>query len=492
MKLRRHRFTVLGTYFLVIATVASVGAAVWRSTQRSTRDPAQRYMLAAVKRGDLFPSMTASGRVESSVRTVVECELENITIGVLGQPLSAGGASVLLSIVPEGTMVKKGDVLATLDSSDYEELLRQQRITVERSRADFRTAELNVEIAKLAVREFRDGSMVEAVNDFRRTIAMAQADMVRVDERLSWSRRMLEKGYVPKGQVIGEEFNRAKAEFALSQERAALDLFTKWTAPTALRRRQVAVLGAEATLAYQRTRLARNLERLAKLEKQVERCTIHAEHDGLVIYANDERRNIHIEPGIYVRQRQDLMYLPDLTSMEVVTALHESLVKTVEKGMHAKIYVEGLPDRRFEGHVTTVAAIPTPNLRSDVRYFDSTVRLDHAPKGLLPGMTARVEIDLERRNDVLTVPAMAVTREQGHEYCYVVHDEGLERREVTLGEGTKDLLEISEGLKEGESVVLNPVLSEVEQDTIAVAEQDSPVGTASTAPKDAAELVSSN
>ena len=98
----------------------------------------------ACSRTDLYPALTASGRVESSSRTVVECELENITIGVLGERLWAGGSSVLLSIVPEGSMVHKGDVLAVLDASEYEELLRQQQITVERSRADHRQAELDL------------------------------------------------------------------------------------------------------------------------------------------------------------------------------------------------------------------------------------------------------------------------------------------------------------------------------------------------------------
>ncbi len=100
------------------------------------------YALASVCRTDLFPSLTASGQIAVWYRTVIECELENIVIGVLGQRLWVGGASVLLSIVPEGSVVHRGDVLAVLDASEYEELLRQQQITVERSRADHRQAEL--------------------------------------------------------------------------------------------------------------------------------------------------------------------------------------------------------------------------------------------------------------------------------------------------------------------------------------------------------------
>ena len=107
--------------------------------------------------------------------------------------------------------------------------------------------------------------------------------------------------------------------------------------------------------------------------------------------------------------------------------------------MRAKVVVEGLPNRRLEGHVTDIAALPTFNWRSDVRYFDGKVKLDNPPRGILPGMTAHVEIALNRRDHVLAVPVEAVTQEDGREICYVAHEDGLERREVKLGEGTAGL-----------------------------------------------------
>ena len=122
---------------ITLGAVTTVGLAYATTGRHGTQSPAEKYALAHVQRTDLYPALTASGRVESSQRTVIECELENITIGVMGERLYAGGSSVLLSIVPDGTMVHKGDVLAVLDASEYEELLRQQRITVERSRADY-------------------------------------------------------------------------------------------------------------------------------------------------------------------------------------------------------------------------------------------------------------------------------------------------------------------------------------------------------------------
>src|SRR6185437_9687095 len=86
---------------------------------------------APVRRVDLHVSTTAAGEVESSNSTVIECEVEALEIGVKGQRLATGGSSTILTVAPEGTQVKKGDVICVLDASEYDELVRQQQMTVE-------------------------------------------------------------------------------------------------------------------------------------------------------------------------------------------------------------------------------------------------------------------------------------------------------------------------------------------------------------------------
>jgi len=426
---------------------------------------AERYVTTGVRRADLFPTLTASGLVESSKRTVVECELENITVGVRGQRLAAGGASVLLSVIPEGSIVKRGDVLAVLDSSDYEELLRLQRITLERAAADHVQAELDVEIAKLAVQEFVEGTLNETIQDFEGKILLARYDLERAIERLSWCRRMKDKGYVPASMVSSEDYKRAQMALTLTRQESAYALFKKFTAPKTTMVLKGAVRGAQEILEYQQLRHERNRDRLASLETQVEHCTIRAPHDGFVIYANNSDRSIVIEPGLPVRQRQPLFYLPDLNDMEVVTMLHESIVDKVSPAMRANVQVEGIGNRRIEGHVTSIAPISIFNWRTDAKYFAGIVKLEHVPVGLKPGMTAEVEIDMPRRENVLAVPSEAIRIEDGHDVCAVVHEDGLERREVKLGRLTRDLAEVTQGLEEGEQVVLNPSHDDVNQET---------------------------
>ena len=108
--------------------------------------------------------------------------------------------------------------------------------------------------------------------------------------------------------------------------------------------------------------------------------------------------------------------------------------------------------------------MPVLNLRSDVKYFEGIVRLENVPSGLRPGMSAEVRIALPRVENVLTVPSDAVRFENGHDYCFVANEEGLERRAVKLGQVTSDLSEITEGLEEGDQVVINPPKQDLERE----------------------------
>jgi HlyD family secretion protein len=409
-----------------------------------------------VRRTDLSVTLTAGGRVQSANRTVIKCQLESLEVRVRGQGMSAGGASTILSLIPDGTRVRRGDVLCRLDASEYEELVRQQQMNVVRADADHQRARLDVEIAQMAVREFLEGTMPQVLKDYDGRIVLAQSDLERATDRLTWSRRMLEKGYVSRALVANDELGLRRVSVDVSRLRLAREMYRRFSAARTRLELECQVVAAGTTLSFQTRRLRRNQERLANLERQVQRCTIRAPHDGFVIYANEEYRDVRIEPGVSVRQNQDLFYLPDLTQMEVETLLHESVANQVRTGMLARVRVEGVSDRLVEGHVDSVAQVPMRDRRTEIRYFIAEVQLDNVPRGLRPGMTAEVEITTARRRDVLSIPAEALAVEDGRKVCYIAGRDRLERREVKVGSSTRDLLEVTEGLAEGEEVILDP------------------------------------
>ncbi len=453
--------------------LASLGGLGWYARNRAqARVPARdRFPITAVRRADLHPTLKAGGQLESAKRTIIECRLENFSAGVQGQRIYAGGSSVLLQIIPEGTVVKKGDVLAVLDSSDYEELLRVQRINLQRAEADKLQADLDHEIARLALAEYRDGTLKEQEEDFRRRVALARADLNQARDRLAWSRSMKAKGYVSTSVVSTDEYTAAELELKLQQEEGAFQVFRKYTASRTLRGLEGDIIAARTTLDYQTLRVDRHRDRLKILEEQVANCTIRAPHDGYVVYAHDRRHDLLIEEGMPVREGQDLIYLPDLNDMEVVAMLNESIVPEVRPGMKVSIQVEGLPGRMLHGRVRKVGQIAISNWRTDVNYYEGFVTIEGVEPGLRPGMTSQVEIDLPLRDDVLTVPSESVVNNEGQVVCYVVHGDDLERRPVKLGRVTQNLTEVTAGLREGEQIVLDPDPEEMldeSEDTTAV------------------------
>ncbi len=461
-------------FFLLPGLVLSAVVAIWCWGIPQSWEPVRRSKeelalipTTAVRRTDLSASLTAGGRVESSQSTIVECQLENLQMSSQGSAYSGGGSSTILSLVEEGATVRKGDVLCTLDASDYEEMARQQQINVERAQTENRQAELDLEVAHMAVREFREGLFKQTIQDYRGQIVLAESEMERGADRLKWSKRMVVKGYLPAGQVTNEEYNLARSSLTNAQMRSGLQVFQRYSAPKTLRELESRVRSAEATLAYQRTKLERNHERLRNLQLQVEQCTIRAPHDGFIIYANDRRHQVRIEPGVSVRRKQDLFLLPDLSRMEVVTLLHESIADEVRNGMPARVRVDGLPDRVLEGHVESISQLPIREQFNDVRYFIGHVQLDAIPRGLRPGMSAEVEIMTSLRQGVLAIPTEALAVELGRDVCYVRSPDGLERREVKVGKSTLDLIEVIVGLDAGEEVVNDPTRIDAASEVVA-------------------------
>ena len=110
----------------------------------------------------------------------------------------------------------------------------------------------------------------------------------------------------------------------------------------------------------------------------------------------------------------------------------------------------------MEGHVESIDLLATRSSSSGISYFFTVVTLDTIPRGLKPWMSAEVEIATERRVDVLAIPLGAYGFERGRDVCYVVSEHGIERRVIQTGQTTSEMVEVTEGLEEGEHVVLDP------------------------------------
>ena len=216
-------------------------------------------------------------------------------------------------------------------------------------------------------------------------------------------------------------------------------------------------------------------DRLKRLETQLEKCTIWAPDDGMVVYANDQIQSGRgggspqaiVEEGASIRERQSIIKLPDLSHMQVKCTIHESKVDSLQRGMRARIQIQ---DHEYQGVVTSIANQPEPSnwYSGNVKEYAAIASIDSDPHGLRPGMTAAVEILVADLPDVLTVPVQAVVEQNGRFSCWVNTPAGPQKRPVVLGMSNNTRIEIQDGLSEGEDVLLNPraTVEEAREDSV--------------------------
>lgn len=254
------------------------------------------------------------------------------------------------------------------------------------------------------------------------------------------------------------------------------------------------------------------------IEDQIRKCIITSPQDGMVVYfVSDQSRfgsgssQSIIAQGEPVKEGQKLMRIPDLRHMLVNTKVHEAMVSRIRgdiwqptgfcdvlraalfvqpdsfarllnlnampeirerlrdrelqkifDGMRATVRVEAFPDRILRGHVKSVATVAGQQdwMSADVKTYQTMVAIDESLEGLKPGMSAEVTIHVEStEQNVLTVPIQAVVGgvELGRQRKVFVNSaEGPKERDVTIGLSNEKIVEVKEGLQEGDEIVLNP------------------------------------
>jgi hypothetical protein len=169
-----------------------------------------------------------------------------------------------------------------------------------------------------------------------------------------------------------------------------------------------------------------------------------------------------IAQGEPVREGQKLMQIPDLRKMLVNTKVHEALVARVRPGQPVSVRINAYPDRLFPAHVESVATISMQQdfWAPDVKFYSTKVALDGEVDNLKPGMSAEVKIAVsDPLEKVLTIPVEAVigSAELGSKRrCYVMVSGRPTERDIEVGMSNERVVEVRDGLKEGDQVVLNP------------------------------------
>lgn len=192
----------------------------------------------------------------------------------------------------------------------------------------------------------------------------------------------------------------------------------------------------------------------SQIEDLVEGDTIYSPMKGTVLQINVSEEEV-------VDRTTALMTVADLDNMEVIIAVDELDINKIKLGQTATITSDVYPNEKFTGKVAKISMEGTN--QSGVTTYDVTIKLDDR-KSLMSGMNVDVEILSDSRENVLVVPIDAVHKLSG-EYMVTVKDSSGNKSDVKveLGLATKDKVEITSGLNEGDIIVYNAVQSNTTQ-----------------------------
>ncbi len=192
----------------------------------------------------------------------------------------------------------------------------------------------------------------------------------------------------------------------------------------------------------------------SQIEDLVEGDTIYSPMKGTVLQINVSEEEV-------VDRTTALMTIADLDNMEIVIAVDELDINKIKLGQTASITSDVYPNEKFTGKVAKISMEGTN--QSGVTTYDVTVKLDDR-KSLMSGMNVDVEILSDSRENVLVVPIDAVHKLNG-EYMVTVKDSAGNKSDVKveLGLTTKDRVEITSGLSEGDTIVYSVVQSNTTQ-----------------------------
>lgn len=445
-----------------------------------------------IKRSDFLISVIEGGTLQAVNEVNIRNEVE--------------GISRIIMIVPEGSYVKKGDLLVELDSSNARDAVNLQLIAVEKQQfgvtqakeqlqiqksiaeSEIRTAELRLEFAQSDLEKYLEGEYKQIHRKCEIDIATLQEKQKIDEDRYEWSKKLAEKGFETKSNLEKDQLTLHQTKLALETATNALWMVEQFDYPKRKRLLESNVDEAKSDLARIKLQTDRKLASYeadlhtqeitldlgkAKLErdqKNLAACKVFAPQDGMVVYPSSEgfySSESMIEEGATVRNRQILIKLPDVSEMKVTVKVHESHINMIQLGQPAFVVLDSMPDQRFNGSVSHINLLPDTQSRygnPNLKVYATEILVTDPLPDIKPGVSARAEIVVTNLQNVISVPIQVVATKQGRPVVYVGGGTEPKPTPVAIGMYNTKMIEITAGLREGDRVLLAPPFDMQEKD----------------------------
>jgi HlyD family secretion protein len=393
---KKRKRIILGAVVLGLAgAVVGIGAAL---RPDHAIDPSK---IVAVEKGDIAKSVVATGKIEPLSKVEVKSKASGIVEKVL---------------VDYGDHVKTGQVLVELDKEQLQAQVREARANLLAAQASAKAAQASYERSKVEA-EGPDVPFLKA--------GMDRAQKLYTDGLIS--------------EAVREDAEKAY-QLALNKQMSAT--------------RNLAV--ARADIARSEAQVAQAEALLDRDEEDLRNSTIVSPMDGIVLSRDVEVGDAVSSILVLGSQATLVMTLGDVSEVYVKGKVDEADISRVYLGQPARITVESLPGKKFEGKVTKIS--PMGVEKDNVTTFEVRVSIRNPSGELKANMSANAEIIQQEKHNVLLVPETAVVYDKDRKTFLEVPDPAAEngRRKIAakLGISNGVKAELVSGLKEGDKVIL--------------------------------------
>ncbi len=275
-------------------------------------------------------------------------------------------------LIPEGTIVKKGDFVAELDRSEIMGKLQDAQLDVEQAQSQVTQAQLD--------------STLE--------LSQARDNLINLNYALEERQIELDQSKFESPAV------QRQAEIELDKARRQLAQET--------RNYETKVKQAEAKLREVETELTKKKNEIVKINELMKQFTVYAPEQGMVIYRRNWDGSKITEGEQISTWNPTVAELPDFTIMESVTYINEVDIQKVEVGQKVYVGLDAVPDKQLTGEVTSVANIGEQRKNYDSKVFEVTIVINESDSLLRPAMTTSNQVIIDRIPDVISVPLEAI------------------------------------------------------------------------------------
>lgn len=438
--------------------------------------------VATVQRGTVTLKITENGTLQA---------VQSVT---LASEINSNRAKIA-KIVPEGTYVQQGELVIEFDKAPFEEELRKLQHEIDQAKAamieatensklqrakntgELKDAQANIAAAEAELQNTLEGEGVITLKELELEEERDQAAHEQAQQNVADLRDMLKSGFITQNELKKAELQLKEVASKYHFTKQKYKIFVEYTRPTQIEKAKRKTLESKAKLqqvqevadyliSLQQANLQKEQAQLEGLQEKYQtavnelaKTAIHAPIPGLVIYneipagAGKPRK---IQVGDAVWSHQGLMSLPDIAKMLVETQIREVDIHKVKLQQEVLIQVDAYPETSLHGKVHLIGSLATADREqpTSAKYFQVQILLQESDTRLRPGMTARVEILVDRFENVLYAPLEGVFEKTGRKVCYVVEGKSAAEHSVRVGKFNDDVIIIEDGLREGERIYL--------------------------------------